>query len=258
MQLGGKTYLTDGACAIVTYGLAYNKDNEKPYNMDLKNRLFEYHGYMYYVQDDYSLLTDGYNGYLYFGKDGRYTSGDAELDAYVWDIIKDFVDNNNLTRVQKLLKAYYVLRGGEGSNYVDNGFFYVRKGTMLTADRYNLQKQNSLLISCAKQMFSVKYGLCYQWGAAYHFIITRLGFQSYVVVGTVGNPGNTGTAHCWNIVKWDGDWYLSDVELEWGWLAGKKGNGQKLYWNLFDQKLSGEWVKSYTNSETNLKYTFPY
>lgn len=42
---------------------------------------------LYFVQDDRSLLQNGSEGYLTFGADGRYTSGSAELDEGIWQLL---------------------------------------------------------------------------------------------------------------------------------------------------------------------------
>ncbi len=44
---------------------------------------------LYFVQDDRSLLQNGNGGYLTFGADGRYTSGSAELDEGIWQLLQD-------------------------------------------------------------------------------------------------------------------------------------------------------------------------
>lgn len=255
VQLGGKYYLSDGYCAIITSGIACatGYENSKPATMDLKNHTVEFNGNMYYLQSDYTVARDTWIGYLYFGTDGKYTSGDSTLDGYVYNMVKDIVTNTAITPKQQLLKAYYALRGGEGTTYVNSGFGYRNLGWGGAQGRYNEQKHYSWAIDKAKYMFSKKYGECYHWAAALLFMARRLGFQSYLVIGMVGGGG--GSLHCWNMIKWSGKWHLSDVELEWGWLNG--WYGARKYWNLFEQTLSSESVTSYTNPECGLYYKFP-
>ena len=253
VNLGGKNYLSSGNCAIITSGVAHSKPTSKPTTIDLKKHTFEYSGKMYYLKDDYSLATDEWIGLLYFGADCAYTSGDATLDGYVYNVIKSFVDNNALTQVQKLLKAYYYIRGGEGANYVDSPFGYTRiNQIMIQYGRFNRQAHIPALISSAKSMFTTKRGMCYQWAAIYLYMARRLGFQAYPVVGDMN-----GARHCWDLILWGGVWHLSDVEFEWGYMSGWYGPGYQVYRNLFDQDLSKEWVPSFTNSAAGLTYTFP-
>lgn len=277
VQLDGKKYLTDGYCAIVTSTLGYTKDyfskaerdagKQVLTRIDLKNRTYELVNTngsdigMFYIQSDYTIATNAWKGYLYFGSDGKYTSGDATLDAYVWNYVKGFINNNGLSQGQKLLKAYYTLRGGEGAVFVDNGFKYsqimssnpIRYYTMVQRGRYNGQFHMSYFIDCAKEMYSTYRGMCYQWGAGYLYMARRLGFQAYPVVGGLWSSNNT---HCWNMIKWDGVWHISDVEIEWGHLCGHYAGG-KVYRNLFEQALSSEWVSKYVNPECGISYTFP-
>ncbi|MBQ1264968.1 MAG: hypothetical protein IIY04_06060, partial [Oscillospiraceae bacterium] len=42
---------------------------------------------IYYVNQEGTLLTDGNHGYLHFGADGRYTSGNAELDTQIEEVL---------------------------------------------------------------------------------------------------------------------------------------------------------------------------
>ena len=257
--LGGKSYLTDGACAIITTGLAYTSDNAVLANVDLRDKTYEFDGYMYYVQSDYSLLTSDYHGYLYFDKYGRYTSGDAELDAIVYNIVKDYLYASN-TRVNKLLKAYYYLRGGEGTHFVDNGFSYRNKGETFYIQRYDFNDEGiyANFRSCAKRFYNNHYGRCYEWASAYLYLARRLGFQDYLIVGNIGDlPGVKGNPHCWNMILWDGVWHLSDVETEWGWLKGYYGGNTVMYRNLFDQALPGENISYYANSDARIYYFFP-
>ena len=266
VYLGGKNYLTDGRCAIITTGStkdiddvtgwAYSSPTSKPSAVDLKKHTYEYNGYMYYVKEDYSLATDEWIGLLYFGANCRYTSDDATLDGYVYNVIKGFVNNNGLTQVQKLLKAYYYMRGGTGSTYETSPFGYRRSGQLIMDQRrYNRQRHIYDFISCAKSMFSTKSGMCYQWAAALLYMARRLGFQAYPVAGRFNGP--SGNVHCWDMIYWNGYWHVSDVEYEWGYLSGYYGGGYKEYRNLFDQTLSKEWVSSYTSPESGLTYSFP-
>lgn len=254
VKLGGSYYLSDGYCAIITSGIACAEGYEtsKPSTIDLKNHTVEFNGSMYFLNSDYTVARDTWKGYLYFGSNGKYTSGDSTLDGYVYNFVKSILSNNAITQTQQLLKAYYALRGGEGTNYVASGFVYRNLGQGYARARYNEQKQYSWAISCAKTMFSKKYGECYHWATALLFCARRLGFrQSYLVVGGVGSND---ALHCWCMIKWSGKWHISDVELEYGWLSG--WYGARKYWNLFDQPVAKESITRYT-SECGLSYKFP-
>lgn len=263
VSLDGKNYMANDECSILTTGYAHDGEQSYLRTVDLKNKNFEYGNYMYHIKEDYSLITDDWYGYLYFGKDCRYTSGDATLDGYVWNVVSPYVNLSNQTQVQKLLLAYYKIRGGRGRYYGDSYgtsmFGYQAGGTLVRAGRYNDQHHVQIFITCAKEMYSTGYGRCFQWAAAYHYVVRRLGFQSYLVVGEVWEGRNV---HCWNMIKWKDDdgytrWHISDIELEWGHLCGYYDGGKKIYRDLFAIKLPYESVSSYKHPECSLRYYFP-
>lgn len=249
--LGGEKYLSGGYCDIITTGLAYKTAASKPTKMDLKEQTYEFDDKMYYIKSDYTLACDEWITHLYFGEDCAYTSGDATIDSAVWSIIKGFVNNTALTKEQKLLKAYYYIRGGEGSTYAASPYKY-----RMIADegyargRYNGQRVYSWIQASAKRMYTQKAGMCYEWAAAYLYVARRLGFDAYIVVGSVFAES---TRHCWCMIKWDGSWHISDVEIEWGYLAGWYSN-QAVYRNLFSQTVSKENFSTYSNPECSLTY----
>ena len=254
VSLGGKNYMATGAYTLLTYAYAHSSEQSYLKKIDLKNKNFEYGNYMYHATADYSLLTDGYYNYLYFGKDCRYTSGDSSIDGYVWNVVKNYVNLANQTQVQKLLLAYYKIRGGEGS-YCPQGsgmFGYRQAGTIMSAGRYKGDYVSRDFITCAKEMYTTGSGRCFQWAAAYHYVVRRLGFYSYLVVGEVWSSRNP---HCWNMIKWSGSWHISDLELEWGHLCYYQGG--KIYRDLFAIELPYESVSYYKHPECDLRYYFP-
>lgn len=250
--LGGKKYLSSGYCDIITTGLGFKNSTSKPTTIDLKQQTYEYEGNMYYLKSDYSLACDEWVGYLYFGTNCAYTSGNAKLDAYVWNVVKNIVSNTAITREQRLLKAYYYIRGGEGNQYSSSPFRYSKAVDHgFKRGRYNGQQNYSWITSCALTMFSEKKGMCYEWASIYLFLARRLGFQSYIVVGSVFQKN---TRHCWCMIQWDNKWHVSDVEIEWGYIAGWYTGGQSIYFNLFDQTVSNEKFSTYTSPISGVSY----
>lgn len=249
-ELGGKKYLSNGYCDIITTGLGYKSAASRPATMDLKEQTYEFEKNMYYIKSDYSLACDEWIEYLYFGKDCAYTSGDPTIDSSVWNIVEGFINNTALTKEQKLLKAYYYIRGGEGATYAASPYKYKNLNHGFERGRYNGQRQYEWILNAAKQMYVNKAGMCYEWAAAYLFVARRLGFQSYIVVGSVFSQS---TRHCWCMIKWDGKWHISDVEIEWGYLAGWYSN-QAVYRNLFSQTVARENFSTYSNPECSLTY----
>ena len=254
VEQDGKYYLSSGKFEIITSGTGYKNATSKPTTIDLKQQTYEFNGCMYYLKSDYSLAHNEWIGYLYFGKNCAYTSGDSAIDNYVWNVVKDFINNNALTKEQKLLRAYYYIRGGSGSTEGSTPFSYSRKELHgYDYNRYNWQEHLNWAIYSAYIMFKDKKGMCYEWASVYLYMARRLGFQAYPIIGTVGENR---ARHCWCMIQWDGAWHISDVEMEWGYITGWY-TGQRAYWNLFDQKVSNEYFTTYRNPECGLLYTVP-
>ena len=250
VSLGGKYYLSRGYCDIITSGLGYKNAESKLSTIDLKKQTYEYNDHMYYLKDDYSLACDEWAGYLYFGEDCAYTSGNSTVDSYVWNVVKDFINNTSLTKVQKLLRAYYYVRGGSGSTAGTSPFKYRNLSTGYKRGRYNEQTHYEWIINCAYVMYTTKAGMCYQWASAYLFLAKRLGFQCYLDVGSVFSST---ARHCWCMIEWDSVWHISDVEIEWGYMA-RWYTSQPTYRNLFDQAVSTQYFSTYTNPECGVTY----
>ena len=65
---------------------------------------------LYFVQDDRSLLQNGSEGYLTFGADGRYTSGSAELDAGIWQLLQDSTPDTGADSAARLEAVFDYIR----------------------------------------------------------------------------------------------------------------------------------------------------
>ena len=169
----------------------------------LSQGLHELDGSMYYVpEDDAPFLTNDYFGYLYFGRDGKYTSGSEVIDEAVEELLDGIIDNDSMSHEQQLYEGYIRLR--------DGGFFYA--GGIPTGWTRGSTGWASY---AAEKMYTQHYGTCYYWAAAFLYIARRLGFQSYPVAGGVGTANQL---HAWVMVEFDdGVEYICDVELEWAY-----------------------------------------
>lgn len=153
-------------------------------------------GWLYYVQEDGYFLRDGKVGDLTFTADGRYTSGDAELDALVADILDDIVrENPGAERIDLLRKAYEHCR---------DGYTYLRKSSYAKG-------ATGWEIKDAKIMFTTLRGNCYNYAAAFWAVARGLGYEARAVSGTVTQ---TIQPHGWVLIEFDGEDYIFDVEWE--------------------------------------------
>ena len=186
--------------------------------------LQEIDGGMYYVMADGSFLTNGAVGHLTFGADGRYTSGNAVLDGYVDQALAECT-NSGMTKAQKLRAAYLYVR--------DHGAYLARphqaRGTTDWAEE------------SALFMFEHKKGNCYCFAGQFLYMARRLGYDAYVVSGGVGRKDSD---HAWVMIHENGTPYIYDVELEWGYRAGKYGHAE---YNMYKMPLN----------KTVFSYQFP-
>ena len=186
--------------------------------------LHEIDGGMYYVKEDGSFLTNSAVEYLTFDANGRYTSGNATLDSYV-DQALAACTNSGMTKAQKLRAAYLYVR--------DHGAYLARphqaRGTTDWAEE------------SALFMFEHKKGNCYCFAGQFLYMARRLGYDAYVVSGGVGRKDSD---HAWVMICENGVPYIDDVELEWGYRAGRYGHAE---YNMYKMPLN----------KTVFSYQFP-
>ena len=153
-------------------------------------------GWLYYVQEDYKFLKDGYVGTLYFDENGRYTSGDGELDATVAQLLKTIMEENPEAEGLTLLKAVF--------DHCHLNYKYLRRN----AYKFG---QTGWEIDDAKVMFEKGRGNCYNFAAIFWALSRGLGYETRAVSGTC-----TGTdqPHGWCIIEIDGSDYFFDPEWQ--------------------------------------------
>ncbi len=151
-------------------------------------------GRLYCIGEDGAMLTDTESGGLAFGRDGVYTSGNAELDGYVVGILASIMRENPGADRLELLRAAY--------NYSRESFTYLRKSPFdFGATGWEAE--------AAVEMFSTLYGNCYNYAAAFWSLARGLGYDAYAYSGTISEA-----PHGWVEITIDGTNYLFDPELE--------------------------------------------
>lgn len=158
-------------------------------------------GFLYEVGSNGKIKRDFTDGMLSFDADGRYTSGDAELDAAVAALIVSQTAEKD-ARIDKLHRLYdYIRDNMEYVGYVNNGYSYAEPNG---ADGWG----NSV----AKEALQKLAGNCYYYNSAFAALARGLGYQAYIVTGTCGLPARP---HCWCEIELDNTVYYCDPELEW-------------------------------------------
>lgn len=165
---------------------------------------FNREGYLYHIGADGFLTRNDYIGSLYFGADGRYTSGSAELDDAVAAAIRTSVDP--AAGPEEQLRAAY--------GYVRDSFSYL-KGSL-----YNMGDSTWALEEAVK-IYTTGMGNCYSFAAGFWAIARGLGYDAMVVSGTVGKEVSP---HGWVEIPMDDGRYVFDVELEMAYKRDNRGN----------------------------------
>ena len=149
---------------------------------------------LYWADEDGSLLKDAWVDNLYFGADGRYTTGDSELDGYVKDILSSVTDAG-MSREQKLSVCYV---------YVRDGYFYLRRN-------YYDQGATGWELEEARTMLTTGKGNCYCYTAVYTLLARQLGYPAVAISGLVGDDYQQ---HAWVEIEFDGEPFIFDTTLE--------------------------------------------
>lgn len=153
-------------------------------------------GWLYYVKEDGYLLRNDHLGKLYFGENGRYTSGDAELDQLVADILLSFTEKNpQMDRFDLLYEAHV---------YCRDSFKYLRRNSYAFG-------ATGWEIDDAKTMFNKGRGNCYNYAAAFWALARGLGYEARAVSGTCTGSDQP---HGWVFIAFDGKDYIFDCEWE--------------------------------------------
>ena len=168
-------------------------------------------GWLYYVQEDGYLLKNEKVGLLYFGENGRYTSGDVELDQLVADILRSFTEKNpDMERIDLLYEAHV---------YCRDSFKYLRRNSYAFGAK-------GWEIEDAKTMFTKGRGNCYNYAAAFWALARGLGYDARAVSGTCTS---TDQPHGWVFIEFDGKDYLFDCEWEMAYRTEREIYDKSMY-----------------------------
>ena len=129
-----------------------------------------------------------------FGPDGKYTSGDAEIDGYVTEALSSIIQPG-MTQEEKLHAAY---------NYTRDSFSYLRRN-------YYEVGQTGWTLEDARIMFQTERGNCYCYTSVFYYLSRQLGYDSIAYAGIVGSSRSP---HGWVEIDFDGVTNIFDTELE--------------------------------------------
>lgn len=169
---------------------------EIPAVMEWTPGFFNLGGYLYYADETGHIVRDAQVGALSFGPDGRYTSGDAELDGLVAERLFAIIREDLYADRQTLLQKAYL--------YCRDQFTYLRRDNIaFGATGWEAER--------AKAMLSTGCGNCYNYAGAFWALARGLGFEAQGVSGQVLELHQP---HAWVMITMDDVAYFFDPELE--------------------------------------------
>ncbi len=180
---------------------AEESDNAKRLAEAKDGFLWDEDGYLQAVDEEGNLLSACYVGVLHFRLDGRYSSGNKELDALVASVIRENT-TSGMTRMEMLETVY---------DYTVGNIRYVGIANY-ECSAEPAHGRNGWMPECAIRALRDGNGNCYCFAAAFAALARGLGFQAYAVGGVCGG---TDDPHGWvQILDEDGNMWMNDPEIE--------------------------------------------
>ncbi len=151
-------------------------------------------GYLYRLDEEGYFITDETVDDLYYDKNGRYTSGNAELDGYVAGTLTELMKPDK-TRLEHLRAVYL---------HVKNDFRYLVRN-------YYASGESGWAIKEALTMYETGKGNCYNYTGVFWSLARGLGYNAVTWSGTMGTQNQP---HSWTEILYDGQIYICDPEIE--------------------------------------------
>lgn len=166
---------------------------------ELQPGFLNINGWLYYLQENGQFLRGGDVNTLHFDHNGRYTCGDAELDALVADILARLIAENPDMDNLQLLRQCQI--------YCRDTFKYLRRNSY----QFGITGWE---IKDAKDIITSGRGNCYGFAAAFWALARGLGYEAYAISGTCLSDNQP---HSWVMIPFDGEEFFFDPEWEWAY-----------------------------------------
>ena len=163
---------------------------------------------LYRVLDGRFLRSTTVDGFT-FDAQGRYTTGSADLDEQLLQIIRDNTDSS-MSQLDKLRALY---------NYVRDNFTYLRRDLVSQGDA-------GWEPAYAAEFLELGRGNCYSFSALFCLLARQLGYPAETAVGYLGTYSDP---HGWVEIEMDGVTYMFDPQLEWRYLYDYGRGGYDLF-----------------------------
>lgn len=148
-------------------------------------------GFLYRADENGLFLMDAEADGLYYGPDGRYTSGSEELDGLVAAVLEPICAE--YTEREDMLRAAY--------EYVRDELTYLRRNYYETGETGWETEEAITMLSTGR-------GNCYNYAAAFWALARGLGYDAEAVSGEISRRGQP---HGWVMI--DGLYYDPETEM---------------------------------------------
>lgn len=163
-------------------------------------------GVLYRVDGDGYFVPESSMGPLTFDSEGRYTSGNAELDALVEAKLAELT-SPGMTRLEMLRAVYDDTR--------DSIVYEARRNFNFSHE--SAEGPDGWGIPTALETLQTDTGNCYSFAAKFAYLARGLGFEAYARGGymTPAEDEWERLNHGWCDILLDGERYVCDPVLEW-------------------------------------------
>lgn len=156
---------------------------------------FHIAGYLYYADEAGNLLRDTDYGSFHFLPDGRYTSGDEELDALVAELLAGWIAETP---------------EAEGDALLQKAYLYVRDMTYSGGNHYDFGAVG-WDVEEGKKILSNHHNNCYGYAGAFCALARGLGYDAWCISGKALAKA---AEHAWVEAEIDGTTYVFDPQQE--------------------------------------------
>lgn len=163
-------------------------------------------GNLYCADESGQLLRDADQGDFHFLPDGRYTSGDEELDELVSGLLAGWIAEDP---------------GADRDTIMRKAYLYVRDLPYLSSPLHGFG-ETGWEIDAAKTMLTKHRGNCYNYAGAFCALARGLGVDAWCVSGRVFSYA---TEHGWVEANIDGTTYVFDAQQEARHIQRHTGSG---------------------------------
>ena len=199
-------------------------------------------GWLYFVDEDGYFVRNAKIGNLEFGEDGRFTSGNEELDGFVAGKINDLT-NKNMARETMLYEVYK----------------YVRDRNLYLKGSYYRVGETGWEIEEALKLFRNGRGNCYSFAAQMWALARGLGYDAKAISGFISH---TYQPHGWVEIEIDGTMYVFDAEQEGLYYRAREDYNTNMFkmpyevaafWSYIrtPEEAAAAGIEGYVNEETD-------